>query len=431
MSRTTLAFSFVVMSSACGGDDGPAQDETSSTTDVPTTSTTAPTSTTTDPSTSTTATTVGTDDPSTTMSTSAATDDPTMADTTTGDPPSGEYEGFGAVTRGHEDCPDRWTTYEVTSLADDGSPGTLRDAIAEGCRLVTFSTGGTITLEQTLNVRYGFVTIDGASAPDPGITIVQPAGIATTIEAGNSSGPISDVIIHHLRMVGATTEQEGADIWGIDGEANPVSRIIIDHVTASGGQDGIFDLWSDVDDVTLSWNLMIDTAKMMHSSTNDIALARDRVSIHHNVFARNNERQIRIRHSSAQIDYVNNVVWGWGFFEGGAAGLHVAYDEGEVNPSLNVVGNVFHFVDGLDGDAGDAIIWETGASVGTIFFDGNLVPDGEMDDVSNGDPQVIPAEAAVTTYEASTLAQDVVPWVGTHYPTPDEVALLDEIAAGI
>jgi pectate lyase len=430
MSRTTLAFSLVVMSMyACGGDDGPTQDDTSSTGDVPTTSTTAPTSTSTEPSTS--ATTVGTDDPSTTVSTSETTDDPTMADTTTGDPPSGEYEGFGAVTRGHEDCPDRWTTYEVTSLADDGTPGTLRDAIAEGCRLVTFTMGGTITLESTLNIRYGFVTIDGASAPDPGITIVQPAGIATTIEAGNSSGPVSDVIIHHLRMVGATVEEEGADIWGIDGEANPVSRIIIDHVTASGGQDGIFDLWSDVDDVTLSWNLMIDTAKMMHLSTNDLALTRDRVSIHHNVFARNNERQIRIRHHSEQIDYVNNVVWGWGFFEGGAAGLHVAYDEGEVNPSLNVVGNVFQFVEGLDGDPGDAIIWETGASVGTIFFDDNLVPKDEMDGVSNGDAQVIPAEAQVTTYGAATLAENVVPWAGTHYPTEGEVALLDEIAAGI
>lgn len=431
MSRAALASSFVVTAMlACGGDDAPAQDETSSTGDAPTTSTTAPsTSATTEPSTS--ATTVGTDDPSTTMPTGETTEDPTVADTTTGDPPSGDYEGFGAVTRGHEDCPDRWSTYEVTSLADDGSPGTLRDAVAEGCRLVTFTVGGTITLEQTLNIRYGYVTIDGASAPEPGITIVQPAGVATTIEAGNSSGPISDVVIHHLRMVGATVEEEGADIWGIDGEANPVSRIIIDHVTASGGQDGIFDLWSDVDDVTLSWNLMIDTAKMMHGSTNDITLTRDRVSIHHNVFARNNERQIRIRHHSEQIDYVNNVVWGWGFFEGGAAGLHVAYDEGEVNPSLNVVGNVFHFVDGLDGDPEDAIIWETGASVGTIFFDDNVVPRGEMDDVSNGNPQEIPAEAAVTTYEASTLAENVVPWVGTQYPTPDEIALLEEIAAGI
>jgi hypothetical protein len=37
----------------------------------------------------------------------------------------------------------------------------------------------------------------------------------------------------------------------------------------------------------------------------------------------------------------------------------------------------------------------------------------------------------VTTYGSATLADDVVPWVGTHYPTPDEVALLEEIAAGI
>ncbi|HWB75188.1 MAG TPA: hypothetical protein VG755_09535 [Nannocystaceae bacterium] len=411
---------------ACPGDDDDAQ---TGDTGSETGSTSASTSSTADTSASTgatQATTTGTDGSSGQTSLDTSTDDGS-----TGEPPPSGYEGFGAVTRGHEDCPTGATDYAVTSLDDTATPGTLRDALSEGCRHVTFDIGGTITLSETLNIRDSYITLDGASAPDPGITIVQPEGIATTIEAGNSTGPVSDVIIHHLRMTGATVELEGGDIWGMDGEANPVSRIIIDHVTASGAQDGVFDLWSDVDDVTLSWNLMIDTAKMLHLSTDDITLDRDRVSIHHNVFARNNERQIRIRHDSAQIDYVNNVVWGWGWFEGGAAGLHVAYDEGETNPSLNVVNNVFHFVDGLAGDPGDAIIWETGASVGTIWFDGNVLPTEEMDAVSNGAAQEIPTAAQVTTYDAATLAETVVPMVGTHYPTAAELALLDEIAAGI
>lgn len=368
-------------------------------------------------------------DPGTTAETTVETTDPTGETTGGGQP--GEYEGFGAVTRGHEDCPDMWITYPVTSLADDGAPGTLRDALTAGCRLITFELGGEITLTETLNIRWSHITIDGASAPAPGITIIQPAGIATTIEAGNSTGPVSDVVIHHLRMVGASVEAEGADIWGLDGEANPVSRIVLDHITASGGQDGIFDLWSDVDDVTLSWNLMYDTVKMLHLSTNDLALARDRVSIHHNVFARNNERQIRIRHSSQQIDYVNNVIWGWGWFEGGAAGLHVAYDAGEVNPGLNVVGNVFHHVDGLAGDPDDAIRWEQGPDVGALYFADNLVPGEELDAQSNSEPHEVPPAAQVTTHAAATLAQTVVPHVGTHHPTPDEQALLDEIAAGL
>jgi hypothetical protein len=44
---------------------------------------------------------------------------------------------------------------------------------------------------------------------------------------------------------------------------------------------------------------------------------------------------------------------------------------------------------------------------------------------------VTPAAAQVTTYPAATLGAMVVPLVGTHYPTDEEQALLDEIAAGI
>ncbi len=345
----------------------------------------------------------------------------------------GAYEGYGAVTRGHEDCPDPWEEVVVTSLEDSG-PGSLREALSDGCRLVTFELGGTITLASSLNLPYSHVTIDGSSAPEPGITILQPDGVATTLEAGNSTGPISDVIIHHLRMDGLgngpASDLEGADIWGLDGEKNQVSRIIIDHVTAKGARDGVFDFWEDVDDVTLSWNLMFETVKMMHMSTNDITSDRHRVSIHHNVFSGNNERQIRMRHDS-EVDYVNNVIWGWGWYESGAAGLHIAYNDSETNPSGNVIGNVFHYVEGLDGDPDDAIRWEQGADVGTFYFEDNALPGGEGDAVSNGTQQVIPSEAQVTTYAAAALGSEVVPSVGTHYPTAAETALLEEIAAGI
>jgi hypothetical protein len=124
-------------------------------------------------------------------------------------------------------------------------------------------------------------------------------------------------------------------------------------------------------------------------------------------------------------------VWGWGWFEGGAAGLHVAYDDGENNPSLNVVGNVFHFVPGLDGDEDDAVLWERGPDVGTLYFGDNIVPAGESDNVSNGDPLEIPEYARVTTYPAADLRVTVVPYVGTHYPNREETALLEEIAAGL
>ena len=48
--------------------------------------------------------------------------------------------------------------------------------------------------------------------------------------------------------------------------------------------------------------------------------ARERISFHHNVFARNNERQIRMRHQNGVLDFVNNVVYGWGWVGCSGAG---------------------------------------------------------------------------------------------------------------
>jgi pectate lyase len=342
------------------------------------------------------------------------------------------YEGFGVVTQGHLSCPDAPAEVHVTSLADDGA-GTLREALAEGCRLVVFDVGGTIVLESDLNIRWSHVTVDGSTAPDPGITIEQPGEIGTTIEARSSTGAAHDIIITHLRMDGqATSHVNVGDIWGLDGESAPVYNVIIDHVTGIAASDGVFDIWEDVKDVTISWCLIIDTVTALHLSTDDISRTRERISFHHNVFARNNERQIRFRHANHLLDYVNNVVYGWGWFEDGGYGLHVHLDPGEVNTSMNVIANVFHFVDGLHGGDEDAAIeFERGADEGTVYFEANVVPTGEADDVSSGAMLDIPGYARVTTYDATDLDSEVVPHVGTHFPTTGEQALLAEIAAAI
>ena len=348
------------------------------------------------------------------------------------DGPFGDaYEGFGAVTGGHESCPDTPAVVHVTSLADDGA-GTLREALGEGCRHVVFDVGGTIVLESTLNIRWSYITVDGATAPDPGITIEQPGDIGTTIEARSSTGAAHDIIINNLRMDGqASSHVNVGDIWGLDGESAPVYNVIIDHVTGIASTDGVFDFWEDVKDVTISWCLVIDTITALHLSSNVHSRNRERISIHHNVFARNNERQIRIRHDNRDVDFTNNVIYGWGWFEGGGYGLGIQLDPGETNPSLNVIANVFHFVHGLHGTEDDAVVFERGADEGQVYFEGNIVPPGEGDLVSSGARIVIPEHAAVTELPAADLATDVVPHVGTHYPTTEEQALLAEIAAAL
>lgn len=338
------------------------------------------------------------------------------------------YEGFGAVTQGAWGCPN-YDTYRVTGLGNEGA-GTLREGLSRGCRLIVFDVSGTIQLRTTLNVAYSYVTIDGATAPPPGITIVQPLGVATTIEAKSDIGPVHDVIIRHLRTIGQRVEQEGMDIWGLDGEAFPVYDIVLDHLTGVASQDGVFDIWGRVHNVSISWNLIMDTTAALHlSRAEDI---RENISFHHNVFAHNRERQIRIKYDS-RADYVNNVVYGWGWGGCGATGLNIDTSHA-VDPTINVIANVFNYVPDIGcGGPDDAIVYSgNGTDTARVFMSGNIVPAQERDAAGTvNTPMPIPTYARVTTYAASTLGDTVVPCAGMARRTVAEQGLLDQISRAI
>ena len=91
--------------------------------------------------------------------------------------PDRPLEGFGAETTGGLDG----TPYVVTTL-DDSGPGTLRDAVSQSDRYVTFAVGGTIELEATLRITGDHITIDATDAPHPGITITAAhAGVTAAL----------------------------------------------------------------------------------------------------------------------------------------------------------------------------------------------------------------------------------------------------------
>lgn len=338
------------------------------------------------------------------------------------------FEGFGAVTRGARSC-SGFSTYRVTSLADGGA-GTLRDAVSQPCRYIVFDVSGIITLTSALKVRDSYLTIDGASAPAPGITISQPTTSTSVIIEAGSTQSVHDIIVHNLRHIGPGGHSNStADVWGLDGQANEVYNIVLDHITAQASNDGVFDLWGRVRDVTISWNLITDTVAALHLSETNTT--RERISFHHNVFARNNERQIKVRHLNQDLDFVNNVVYGWGWMTAGASGLH--FDTSTVAPAssypkMNVEGNVYHYVTGLAGGPDDAIIRSVS---GQVYFAGNIFPSGERDASSSSARHPIPAAAAVTQYSAATLGSTVVRCVGTMQRTATEQSLLDTISRAI
>ena len=343
--------------------------------------------------------------------------------------PAGAYEGFGAVTNGAASCPTGAATYHVTSLADSGA-GSLRDAISVGCRNIVFDVGGTITLNSQLRVRVNYLTINGASAPSPGITISQPTLSAGVVIESGSSGPVHDIVVHHLRHVGPGGHDDSiADIWGLDGEENPVYNVVLDHITAKGSNDGVFDVWGTVHDVTISWNLISDTVAALHFS--EASTTRQRISLHHNVFARNNERQIRLRYQNGVVDFVNNVVYGWGWVACSGAGLEFAAGSANDNewPKINIENNYYLNVPGTPCGGGNGAIDRE--VTGKIYFSGNTFPPQETDTASSSPRHALPPSAEVTKFAASTLGNTVVPCVGTVFPTAAETTLLQQVGVAV
>jgi hypothetical protein len=346
------------------------------------------------------------------------------------------YEGFGTVTRGALDAPGGYTIYHVTSLADTNVNGTLRYALDGGSgekdsQYIVFDVGGTIIGTGGLRIHKSYITIDGSTAPNPGITIDLTSGDGFYVESGSSTGPLHDIIINNLRLIGPGASG-GADLLALDAFTGTIYNVIIDHCTVDSAGDGAGDMVGNVSNVTRSWNLIMDTDIAMLMSVGAIEPTyRKDISIHHNVFGRSHERLPRLYSNNDNIDIVNNIVYGWGF--GGGIGLF--YLDGSLNPSANVENNVLHMYDGgWDGHWNDpekAIIFERGPDEGNVYFNNNIVPVGETSDVSNSPRLPIPSWAQVTMYNANTLNDTVVPFVGTQYPTQEEQDLLNNISAAI
>lgn len=335
-----------------------------------------------------------------------------------GPPPTdAEYVGFGTITQGADSCPTTVTTYHVTSLSGAGGSGTLRDAVSADCRLVVFDIAGTIDLGD-LKISNSYLTIDGSTAPEPGITLTNVGRLV--LEATNNI-PVHDVIVNNIRAIGRGGSIEANDLWELDGSSGaPVHNVILDHLTMQAAGDGNVDIYGDVYNVTLSNSLITDSIQGHHFS--QASGLRERISIYGNVYARLNERQPRIRYNTRQLDYVGNVIYGWGWFEGGAAGMHI--DVGNGDPSANVENNTYLYVSGLSGNQDEGL--KIDDLSGSWFFANNTWPSGE----STGDTTSTSGRVSTVfqgiDYLLPRTSADILN-AGTHYKTADEQSLLQTI----
>jgi pectate lyase len=224
--------------------------------------------------------------------------------------PENEFEGFGLTNGGLGG-----QVFHVTSLADTG-PGTLREALTQSNRYIVFDVAGGINLEHDLEVRFPFITIDGLSAPSPGITLrnfgIQIHGLPRYIGGANAH----DVIVSGIRIRGANGD--GIQIaWG-------AYNIVVDRVSVADSGDGNIDITHGAHDVTVQWSIMGGSQKHMlvkPTGGQDYPVPdTERISLHHNLFTGASQRNPRISNAFGNdssvaneitADLRNNIIANW------------------------------------------------------------------------------------------------------------------------
>jgi len=254
-------------------------------------------------------------------------------------------EGFGADTPGGTGG----EIYEVTSLADSG-PGTLRDALSESNRIVTFAVGGTIELASTIRITGHHITIDASAAPAPGVTIT--AASSAVANALLDLRGCHDIIVRHIRVRDAPDPDLGDNVRIWDGAYN----IVIDHCSLRRAGDGCLDISDGAHDITVQWSIIAETVK---NSLVRTGVAN--ISFHHNLYVSGDERNPQLDDASV-VDFVNNVVFDW------STNYGTRIRNGS---TANLVNNCW--IPSPRSDQADAVIID--ADAGPVYMDGNVMPD--------------------------------------------------------
>lgn len=218
-------------------------------------------------------------------------------------------EGFGRFATGGRGG----EFYHVTTLADFG-PGSLRDAVSRGPRIVVFDVGGYIMLKSILRVASN-LTIAGQTAPGEGVA---------TRNYEVSFTDASNVIVRYVRFrQGITPGQDRKSAVNF----NHARDLIFDHVSIEWGRWDTVDM-NDSQDVTFQ-NCIIGEG--VAPQRFGCLCQCDRVTFSHNLFINNHSRNPKAK---GKIQYVNNVVYNWEVV--GLVGGH-----SETNHWLDVIGNYF------------------------------------------------------------------------------------------
>jgi pectate lyase len=281
-------------------------------------------------------------------------------------------EGFGAGASGGRGG----EVYYVTNLDDDG-PGSLRDAVSKGDRMVLFRVSGTIQLKSRLTIQSPNITIAGQTAPGDGICLRgHELFIRNT----------SNIVVRFLRIrPGDETQKEhdSLTIWN-------TGDVIIDQCSLSWSTDSINDVVKESGNVTVQWSILSEPlSRSVHSKgSHGYATGWDGrkfggFSGHHNLIAHAASRAPRIGYHKigrGLTDIRNNVIYNSGPSYGGEGG------------DFNFVANYYR--PGPKDLWPNRALFRISATTARGYFDGNVV-EGRAE-VAGNNAQAIVVDAPTT-----------------------------------
>lgn len=255
------------------------------------------------------------------------------------------------------------SVYHVTNLNDSGA-GSFRDAVSASGRIIVFDIGGTVELKSDVVVK-GNNTIAGQTAPGGG-------GITLR---GGKIGMGGDNII--IRFVSSRPGENGSsecDAWGGDKGSNSM----IDHCSIGWANDEQFGLYSNNQNQTVQYSIIGPSNCISYHSKGahgfGIMLGKANNTWHHNMIAHNISRNYRGK-STGPIDYVNNVIYNWGYQTAYGTFGQVNYVGNYFKAGLSTTGG-YRYVDLSSGTGydkfrfyltGNKMVTSTGADYNTSY----------------------------------------------------------------
>ena len=192
------------------------------------------------------------------------------------------------------------TVVHVTNLNDSGT-GSFRDAVAHTNRIVVFDVGGTINLKSDVSCA-GNITIAGQTAPGGG-------GI--TLKGGKIGMGGDNTIIRFVSSRPGENGSSECDAWG----GSKGSNSMIDHCSIGWANDEQFGLYAS-EHQTVQYSLIGPSNCISYHSKGahgfGIMMGAKNNTWHHNMIAHNISRNYRGK-TSGSLDYVNNVIYDWGY----------------------------------------------------------------------------------------------------------------------